>query len=58
MLCIVEVVGIVNDAFDVALVVAHLHACFKNIFTHDRFKYSNPMRQRRHSFLSQYSRFN
>ncbi len=26
VLCVVEVVGIVHDAFDVALVVAHLHA--------------------------------
>ena len=31
MLCIVEVVGIVDNAFDVALVVANLHAGFKDI---------------------------
>ena len=32
MLCIVQVIGIVDDAFDVAFVIAHFHACFKDVF--------------------------
>ena len=34
VLRIVQVVGIVDDALDVALVVAHLHAGFKNVVSH------------------------
>ena len=35
--CIVEVVGVVHNAFDVALIVAHLHAGFENKFIHSFF---------------------
>ena len=34
VLGIVEVVGIVHNAFDVAFVIAHLHTGFKNVFIH------------------------
>ena len=47
VLRIVQVVRIVDDTLDVAFIVAHFHAGFKNIFTHSyfvvslfRFKYS------------------
>ena len=37
MLTIVQVIGIVYDAFDVALIIAHLHARFKYIsISHNR----------------------
>ena len=35
MLSVMEVVGIVDNALDVAFVVAHLHEGFKNIFAHN-----------------------
>ena len=35
MLGVVKVVGIVYDAFDVAFVVANLHAGFENVFHND-----------------------
>ena len=38
MFGIVEVVGIVDNAFDVALVVANLHTGFKTVFAHS-FRY-------------------
>ena len=34
MLGVVQVVGIVDDTFDVALVVAHLHTGFENVLSH------------------------
>ena len=34
MLCVVQVVGVVDNTLDVALVVAHLHTGFINVFTH------------------------
>ena len=34
MFGIVQIVGIVDNAFDVAFVVAHFHVRFKDIFTH------------------------
>lgn len=62
VLSVVKVVRIVNDALDIALVVAHFHACFKYILgvsfhLYLAFKYSYPILQRRHSLRSQYSFF-
>ena len=39
VLCVVEVVGIIDNALDVAFVVAHLHSGFKNVFIHLSFRY-------------------
>ena len=40
MLCVVQVVSVVDNTLDVAFVVAHLHTGFKNVFAHDLFRYS------------------
>ena len=34
MLGVMEIVGVVDDALDVALIVAHIHTCGKQIFFH------------------------